>query len=95
MFCDFSLSFVYYLRVFRGFMGLFRVLSSFLLFSVLYVLFKKRAGVSPRVFKPDKPPTAHFLNGFNISDINELILALIFRFGVKCSGFFMRYKDAH
>ena len=37
----------------QGFMGLFRVLSSFLLFSVLYVLFKKRAEVSPRVFKPD------------------------------------------
>ena len=61
MFCDFSLSFVYYLRVFRGFMGLFRVLSSFLLFSVLYVLFKKRAGVVPRVFKPDNTGLRIFL----------------------------------
>jgi len=53
VFCDFSLSFFYYLRVLRGFMGLFRVLSSFLLFSVLYVLFNNRAGVAPRVVKPD------------------------------------------
>ena len=40
-FCDFSLSFVYYLRVFRDFMVLLRVLSSCLIFSVLSVLFKK------------------------------------------------------
>ena len=53
MFCDLSLSIFYIFKVFRGFRGLFRVLSSFLLFSVLYVLFKKRAEVSPRVFKPD------------------------------------------
>ena len=85
MFCDFSLSFLYYyyyLRVFRGFMVLFRVLSSLLLFSVLYVLFKKRAGVAPRVFKPDNTGLRIFFNGFNISDKDKLILALIFRFGV-------------
>ena len=44
-----------------------------------------------------------FLDGFKISDIDLLILALIFRFGlfwsktldVKLSRVFTRYKDTH
>ena len=45
--------------------------------------------------------TARLLNGFKISDINQLILALKFRFGViwskkldvKFSHVFIRHKD--
>ena len=43
--------------------------------SQVYVLFKKLAIVYYQVF-------TIFLNGFKISDIDQPILALIFRFGV-------------
>ena len=33
-------------------------------------------------FKNTQYTTASFLNGFKISDIDQLVLALIFRFGV-------------
>ena len=44
----------------------------------------KKLSASLRVFKPDNKPTASFLNGFTIkvSQIDQLILALIFRLGV-------------
>ena len=57
----------------------------------IYKLFEKRTGVyyqvskleaKPRVLKTRKTKTASILNGFKIFDTVQLILALIFRFGV-------------
>ena len=47
--------------------------------------------------------TASFLNGFKIYDIDQLILAVLFRFGlfwskkldVKFSRVFIRYENTH
>ena len=54
------------------------------LMGVFYVPFKKRGGVyfCFFVFLTWQHTTASFLNGFKISDIDELILTLIFRFGI-------------
>ena len=50
------------------------------------VLLKKRTGQNSRrgreFSKTDNTLPARFLNSFNISDIDQLILALILRFGV-------------
>ena len=48
---------------------------------ICHVLFKKRAGVQLEILNLIIPTTS-FLNGFKISDVDPLILALICRFGV-------------
>ena len=56
------------------------------------------------LFKPDNTRVRLFLIGFKISDMDHLILALIFIFGVilvlkkldvKFSRVFIRYKETH
>ena len=56
------------------------------------------------LFKPDNTQLRLFLIGFKISDMDHLILALIFIFGVilvlkkldvKFSRVFIRYKETH
>ena len=64
-----------------------------------------KLSISPRVFLNliIHSSPARFLNGFKISDLDQLILGLIFRFGVilakkldvTFSRVFIRYKDAH
>ena len=50
----------------------------------------------PRVFKPDNNTIASFLNGFKISDIDQLILALMFYLGLFwCNKIGRKVYNAH
>ena len=47
-----------------------------------YQVSKKKLMASRRVFTPDNTRLRVFLDGSKISDIDQLILVLLFRFGV-------------